>query len=120
VSRDPQLWLADMAGAARKALRYVEGMNREQLCGDERTLDAVIRNLEVIGEASKHIPQEIRDRYSDIEWRKISGLRDVLAHGYFGIDDEIIWDIVSNELEPLLASLEKILSIEFPDTEKKR
>ena len=114
MSRDLKLSLIDVSEAARKVLRYVGSMTKEELRADERTLDAVIRNLEIIGEASKHIPKEIRDKYSEIEWRKISGLRDVLIHGYFGIDDEIIWDIVSNRIAPLLESIEKILSLEFP------
>jgi uncharacterized protein with HEPN domain len=114
VSRDLELWLIDITEAAHKVLRYVGEMTREQLREDERTYDAVIRNLEIIGEASKHIPPDIRDKYAEIEWRKISGLRDVLTHGYFGIDDEIIWDIVRNQVKPLLESVENIISVEFP------
>ncbi|MBN1652189.1 MAG: DUF86 domain-containing protein [Deltaproteobacteria bacterium] len=114
MSHDLTLTLIDIVEACQKVLRYVEEMTREQFQGDERTVDAVIRNLEIIGEASKQIPKEVRDKYSEIEWRRISGLRDILIHGYFGIDDEIIWDIVSTRVAPLLESVKKILDTEMP------
>jgi len=63
--------------------------------------DAVIRNLEVIGEASKGLPESFRDQHEDIQWRKISALRNILAHAYFGIDNEIVWDLATKEI-PLL------------------
>jgi uncharacterized protein with HEPN domain len=69
--------------------------------GDERTVDAVVRNLEVIGEAAKNIPIEIRSALPDIEWQRIAGLRDVLIHAYFGVDLDIVWDVVQTKV-PLL------------------
>lgn len=114
MSRDLRLTLIDIIEACQKVLRYAGEMTREQFQSDERTVDAVIRNLEIIGEASKQIPKEVRDKYSEIEWRRISGLRDILIHGYFGIDDEIIWDIVSTRVVPLLESVKKILDKETP------
>jgi uncharacterized protein with HEPN domain len=71
------------------------------------TYDAVIRNLEVIGEAAKNIPDEVRAHYPEIEWRKIAGLRDVLAHGYFGLEPETLWDIVRNKVPLLKTALQK-------------
>lgn len=68
---------------------------------NEMVYDAVIRNLEIIGEAARNIPQEFRDKYSTTDWRQISALRNILAHAYHGIDNEIVWDIIQNELEPL-------------------
>lgn len=76
-------------------------MSPEALARDERTLDAVIRNLEVIGEAVKLIPAEVREEHEQINWNKIAGLRDILIHRYFGIDVEIIWDVVQNKIPPL-------------------
>ena len=67
---------------------------------DEKTVDAVVRNLEIIGEAVKNITEEIRKEYNDIEWRKIAGLRDILIHHYFGINLPIIWDIVTRKIPP--------------------
>lgn len=70
---------------------------------------AVDWHLLVIGEAAKHVPSQIRERYSAIEWRKIAGLRDVLAHGYFGLDDETLWDAVTNKVPELLRSAQELL-----------
>jgi uncharacterized protein with HEPN domain len=88
-------------------------MTLEQFIADERTYDAVIRNLEIIGEATKNIPDDIRTNYPDIEWRKIAGLRDILAHAYFSLENEIIWDIVQNKVFPLLEGIQHILEVEF-------
>ena len=79
------------------------------LAGDTRTLDAVLRNLEVIGEAVKMLPEEVRSRGRDVEWKKIAGLRDILIHRYFGIDLEIIWDVVRNQLPVLRERVAKLL-----------
>ncbi|GAI28132.1 unnamed protein product, partial [marine sediment metagenome] len=65
------------------------------------TYDAVVRNLEIIGEAAKHISDQLREQLPDIDWRKIAGMRDMLAHAYFGIDDDILWDVVQNKVPQL-------------------
>jgi uncharacterized protein with HEPN domain len=76
-------------------------MTQSSFMADERTIDAVSLNLQIIGEAVKKIPPELRDRYSQIEWRKIAGLRDTIAHAYFSIDEEILWSIVEAKLTDL-------------------
>ncbi|CAD5944098.1 protein of unknown function DUF86 [Planktothrix agardhii CCAP 1459/11A] len=115
MSRSIRLYLEDILTSGVKVRRYTEGMSFEDFQADERTYDAVVRNLQIIGEAVKNIPQEIRLKYSEVEWRKIAGLRDILAHAYFSIEDEIVWDIVETKIPPLLIIVERILEAEFRD-----
>ena len=74
-----------------------------------KTIDAVVRNLEIIGEAAKNLPEDITSTIPDIEWRKITGLRNILAHEYFGINKEIIWDIVQNKISALKNACEEMI-----------
>jgi uncharacterized protein with HEPN domain len=90
MSRDFKLYLDDIREAAEKTLRYTRGMSFDQFLGDEKTFNAVVRNLEIIGEAAKHISPDVRERYPQVEWRRIAGLRDVVIHEYFGVDDRIL------------------------------
>ena len=105
--RDPRVLLEDMLEALARIERYTDGFQAGSL-EDGRTLDAVLRNLEVLGEAAKHMPEAGRNRWPQVEWRKIAGLRDVLAHEYFGIDDEIIKDVVAHKLPALTAELRSV------------
>jgi uncharacterized protein with HEPN domain len=109
MSRDFQLYLADIQMACEKVLRYTDGMSFEQFVEDDRTFDAVIRNLQIIGEAVKNVSIHVRDRHPDIEWRKIAGLRDILAHSYFQIENEIIWDVVQTKINSLLTKVSQLL-----------
>ena len=108
--RDYKVYLDDILEAATKIRDYTKGLTLEGLKGDAKTLDAVVRNLEIIGEAAKKVPEEIRRRCPDVEWKRIAGLRDILIHEYFGIDVNIVWDIVRNRLSPLERQIRKILS----------
>lgn len=112
MSREWRFYLEDMREACEKVLRYVGGMTFEQFVQDEKTFDAVVRNLEILGEAAKHILPEVRICYPDVEWPRIAGLRDVIAHRYFGIDEDILWDIVKNQIPVLLERVQWILAQE--------
>jgi uncharacterized protein with HEPN domain len=108
VSRDWRLYWDDIIAACEKVLRYTDGMDRESFLEDEKTFDAVLRNLEVIGEAAKNLPPEARQLASEIEWRKIAGFRDFLAHAYFGVDPDIVWSVVQDKIPELLAALRSV------------
>jgi uncharacterized protein with HEPN domain len=112
MSRNLKLYLEDILSSCTKILDYTQNLNFDEFIGDERTFDAVILNLLVIGEAVKNIPQEMRDSYSAIEWRKIAGLRDILVHAYFQIDNEIIWDVVQTKIKPLQQQIINLLNIQ--------
>ena len=107
--RDYKVYLDDILEASTKIRDYTSGLTLEGFRSDTKTLDAVVRNLEVIGEAAKKVPDDVRSRYPDVEWKKIAGLRDILIHEYFGIDVNIIWDILKNKLPHLDEQVRKIL-----------
>ena len=108
--RDYEVYLEDIRDAIDKVKRYTKGLSRETFANDDKTVDAVVRNLEIIGEAVKMIPEPVRLTHANIEWKKIAGLRDILAHQYFGVDIEIIWDILQNKLPGLEEEINEILS----------
>jgi uncharacterized protein with HEPN domain len=108
VSRDASLYLDDMLEACRRVISYSQDLSREAFLSDLKTRDAVIRNLELLGEASKQVPPDIQALAPNVPWRRIAGLRDVLIHAYFGIDDDILWDVVDVKVPELLPQLEQL------------
>jgi uncharacterized protein with HEPN domain len=102
-------YLADICKAAEKAVSFLGGMSREAFAADEKTAFAVIRALEIVGEATKRITQEIRDRYPKVPWRSMAAIRDKLVHDYLTVNLEIVWKTVTEDIPPLLPSLRRVL-----------
>ena len=101
-------YIDDMIGFAEKVLAYTRGMDQQAFCDSGITYDAVLRNLELIGEAATRIPGAVRDQYPEIPWRMMVATRNRLIHAYLGIDDDIIWSIIRDDIPDLLASLKKL------------
>lgn len=97
-SKNASVYIEDILQSIEKIEEYLSDVTEEDFMKDSQTQDAVIRRLEIIGEAVKNIPTITREQYSDIQWRQIAGLRDVLIHEYFGVDMEQIWEIVQKDL----------------------
>jgi len=96
--RDYKAYLEDIVQAAQKINRYISGLSLQTFSADEKTIDAVVRNLEVIGEAVRNIPADIRERYPEIEWHRIAGLRNILIHEYLDLDPDKVYDRLQNGL----------------------
>lgn len=112
MSRDWGLSLSDMLERATKVVEYTHGLSLDDLRADPMRYEAVQRNLEILGEAAKNIPPDVRERHPRIEWRKIAGLRDILAHGYFLVEEETPWDIIQNRVPPLVERLREVVAAE--------
>lgn len=107
-SREWIFRLEDILRAIEKIESYLKGMTLSQFKKNELVIDAVVRNLEIIGEASKHIPPNIRQTYSDIPWEIMYGMRNVLIHEYFGVDTKIVWRTAKGDLPTLQKQLKHI------------
>ena len=114
LSEKDNVRLRHMTDACRKAMSFASGKSREDLEDDELLALALIRLLEVIGEATRGISEELRERYPEIKWRALAGIRDRLIHGYFDVDLDIIWRIVTDDLPLLAENLARISSEERP------
>ena len=107
--RDLSLFLKDIHTSSKKIISYTKNMPLKELLKDDKTYDAVMRNLQIIGEAIKHLPAEFRSNHHNIDWKKAAGLRDIVVHEYFGINKDIIWDVISNKIPELEKEVKKIL-----------
>jgi uncharacterized protein with HEPN domain len=107
--RDPELLIEDMLSAIHKVGIYTTGLTKELFQQDEKTVDAVVRNLEVVGEAARQMPEDFISRFPNVPWRQIAGLRNRIVHDYFGLDLEIIWQVIQHDLPQLEMQL-KILA----------
>ena len=107
--RSPQLLIEDILDASGKIKTYLTGYTFETFSTDSKTIDAVIRNFEIIGEAANRIPQDFKEQYEHIEWYKIIGFRNRIIHDYMGVDLSIVWHISENFLPKLHADLSAII-----------
>lgn len=108
-SREWRFRIEDMLEAIDRVSRYTEGWSKEQFEADEKTVDAVIRNLIVVGEAARHVDDEVWLRFPDIPWKKLRALRNVVVHEYFGVDPEILWETLQQDLPPLVPLLRRMV-----------
>lgn len=108
--RDWKFRLEDMVESIDLIEEYVKNMDRNSWSQDRKTIDAVIRNLEVIGEAAKHLPAELQERYPDIPWFHIQGMRNLLIHEYFGVDTDILWQTIEKDLPSLKSRILEIIA----------
>lgn len=105
-------FLSDIEEAIRRIEIYIEKTNYDEFLEDIKTQDAVVRNLEIIGEATKNISNDFREKYSQIPWKKLAGVRDRLIHHYFGVNYDIVWVIAKEELPEIVSQIEEILGKE--------
>jgi len=109
MSRDIGLYLEDILESCQRITLYAEGMSFESFVKNNLVYDAVLRNIEIVGEAVKHMPAKVRKQYPEVDWRRIAGMRDIVAHHYFSLHDEIVWDIVGNKIPELAEQVGRIL-----------
>jgi len=109
MKKDYRLYIDDIVNSSKNILEYTKGFNFDEFVKDKKTVDAVIRNLEIIGEASKRIPEDLKEKYPRIPWHAISGMRNKVIHEYFGVDCGIIWKTVTEKIPNLVKELRRII-----------
>ncbi len=106
--REPSLLVEDIIDSAEKIIEYTQGLTFEMFTSDGKTIDAVIRNFEIIGEAANRLPEEFKFSHSSIDWHRIRGFRNRIVHDYFGIDFSIVWEIKEHFLPTLITILKSL------------
>ncbi len=106
--RQPYLLIEDIIDSGNKILEYTKGITFEEFTKDSKTIDAVIRNFEIIGEAANRLPDSFKEEHTQIDWHRIRGFRNRIVHDYFGIDYEIVWKIKEGFLPQTLSLLSQL------------
>ena len=109
MKREYEDYLQDMLENAEKALSFVQGMDYDSFCTDDKAVYAVIRAFEIIGEAARQIPENVRQSNPEIQWREIAAMRNKLTHEYFGVNTKVIWRTVHEDLPVIIPFLKKML-----------
>jgi len=112
MSRSPLEYLQHILDETEYLIKHSAGLNKDVFIHDDTLRRAFVRSIEIIGEATKNIPEEFKQKYAQIDWRPLARMRDKLIHGYFGVDYDIVWDVVINEMPILQKEIERILQIE--------
>ena len=114
--REWSLFLKDMQQFCAKVMRYTDGLSQDQFFSNELIFDAVLRNLELLGEAAKQIPIKVQQHHLVVPWRRIAGLRDILAHAHFGLEEDTIWQTISHSIPRLAEQLDAVVYSELPSS----
>jgi len=107
--RDYRDYLQDILDSINDVESFILGMGFEEFKGDRKTINAVVRSIEVIGEASKRIPRSLKAKYKEVPWREMAGMRDKLIHEYFGVDVEILWKTAKDDIPPLKQVIQNMM-----------
>ena len=115
--RDPRIYCEDILDSGSAIVDFVKGLSFEDFCDDRKTYSAVIREFEIIGEAVGKLPESYRERRPDVEWQDIKDFRNLLSHEYFGVDLEIVWKIIEDDLPDLMDAVRELIGKERDEKE---